>query len=287
MSRGERARAMPGGRLPNFLLIGAPKAGSTALADYLREHPDVFIPPEKEIYFFDMQLARGLDWYRSRFAAATTERAVGDATPTYLYSDRALEAMATVIPDARLLVILRNPVDRAYSSYWYEHALSERRSFEEAVRAEIDGTLRNLPKRRPYLDTGRYLPRLERVAGLFGRAALCVVTLEEMRVDPSGVFREVCRFIGVDDSFVPSNLGAIRNPSYRVRWPAVRRAMFRYRAWRRLPRGWANALDRLNRAEFRYPPLDAALRAELSALFAEDNRALAAWLGKDLDAWNG
>jgi hypothetical protein len=75
------------------------------------------------------------------------------------------------------------------------------------------------------------------------------------------------------------------NPSYRVRWPAFRKAMFRAKAWQRLPRRWADALDRVNRAPMRYPPMDEGLRAELLTWFAGDNAALKIWLGRELPAW--
>ncbi|MGH2784711.1 MAG: sulfotransferase family protein [Actinomycetota bacterium] len=276
------------GRLPNFFIIGAPKSGSTALADYLRAHPQVFIPPEKELYFFTIQSNwdRGLDWYRWLFADAGDAPAVGDATPTYIYSDAALERIAGTIPDAKLFAILRNPVDRAYSSYWWERALRERRGFEEAVRAEMEhGPSVHDPRRHPYLTAGRYLSRLQRVCDFFPRESLHVVILEELRSDVARTFAEACRFLGIDDGVAPTNLGSIVNASYRLRSPFLRGQMLRWRAWRRLPRGWADTLDRWNRAPLKYEPMDARLREDLLVWFAEGNAALERWLGRELPAW--
>ncbi|MGH2784710.1 MAG: sulfotransferase domain-containing protein [Actinomycetota bacterium] len=270
-----------GGRLPSFLIIGAPKAGTTTLAAYLDAHPDVFVAREKEVHYFDTNFSRGLDWYRSRFIGAMSERAVGEASPTYMYATQRLERIAATLPKARLIAVLRDPVDRAYSHYWWQHAIGESRSFEDAVRAEMRGEWHEgRPKR--YLDGGRYRRYLEDVGRYFPRDALHVVTLEDLRREPAQTFSEVCRFLGVDGSFVPPNLGEVRNPAYRLRSPRLRRLMFRTRAWRRLPSGVAERIDAWNRVPFRYPDLDPALRSELRAWFADADAELAGWLGRPL-----
>ena len=272
------------GPLPTFLIIGAPKAGTTALAGYLASHPDVFVAPEKEVHFFDRQFDRGLDWYRGRFSGATTERAVGEASPTYMYGRKTLDRIASVLPDVRLVAVLRDPVDRAYSHYWWEHAITESRTFSEAVRAEMaDGSG---GRRGRYLDGGLYRERLEKAAATFGRESLHVVIQEELRAEPAKTFGEVCRFIGVDASFSPPTLGDEVNPAYRLRLPWLRRAMFRIRAGRRFPRGWVEAIDRWNRVAWKYPPMDEGTRAELEAWYAEENAALARWLDRDLSVWS-
>lgn len=272
------------GRLPNFLVVGAPRAGSTTLANYLAEHPEVFMAPEKEVRFFDLQFDRGVDWYRSRFAAATDELAVGEATPSYMTSETTLDRIAATVPRANLIVILRNPIDRAYSQYWW-FSDAERRSFEEAVHDEIVGE-RGPGRRRRYLEWSRYLRQLKWISERFPREALSVSIMEEMELDPPGVARNVYRFLGVDETFSPSALGAVLNPASRVRWPALRLAMLRWRAWQRLPHRLVAAVERLNRAPIRYPPMDPALRARLAEWFAEDNAALARWLGRDLSVWD-
>lgn len=272
------------GRLPTFLIIGAPKAGTTSLASYLDAHPDVFVAEEKEVHFFDRQFHRGLGWYGGRFAAAGATPALGDASPTYMYSDGALDRIAETLPDARLVAVLRNPVDRAYSHYWWERALTERRGFADAVHQEMrEGEA--TPRRKRYLRGGLYLSRLEEVVRRFPRDQLMVVVLEDLKTDLDRVYAEVCRHIGVDDSFRPEHLGAVENPAYALRWPWLRFAMRRARAWKRLPGDLAGRIDRLNRKELNYTAMDPALRAELLAYYADANRALERWLGRDLPAW--
>jgi hypothetical protein len=104
------------GRLPTFCIIGAMKAGTTSLAAWLDEHPDVHIAPQKETLFFNTpyNFWLGVDWYREQFAAAGDAHAVGDATPL-MQNPLAVRHMADLLPDAKLVAILRNPVDRAYS----------------------------------------------------------------------------------------------------------------------------------------------------------------------------
>lgn len=270
--------------LPNFLIIGAPKAGSSTLAAYLAVHPHVFVAPEKEVHFFDDNFHRGLDWYRGRFAEVRGELAIGDATPTYMYSDEAIERMARLLPNAKLIVILRNPVERAYSHYWWNRALYEQRSFEDAIRAELVAVEK--PFKRNYLAGGRYLERLERVCSHYPRSSLNVVILEELRASPGAAYAEVCRFLGVDERLKPSNLGDVLNPANGLRSPRLWNLMLRTRAWKRLPFGLANRIDRWNRLlQFSYPPMDARVRGNLERYYLEHNAALAAWLGRDLSVW--
>jgi len=267
--------------LPNFLIIGAPKAGTTALAAFLAAHPEVYVAPEKEVHFFDEHLARGTDWYRTRFDSARDEIAVGEATPTYMYSDEALERMADLLPEAKLIVVLRDPVDRAYSHYWWMRALFESLSFEDAVHAEMaEGSGKRL-----YLAGGRYLDRLQAVCRLYPRSSVHVVIQEELRRSPDATFAGVCRFLGVDARRRPANVGAVLNPAYRLRWPWLRRVMFRIHAWDRISRRIADRIDHWNRVPFAYPPMSPQIRAELERYFVDHNAALAAWLGRDLLVW--
>ena len=132
-----RSAAAAAAVLPNFVVIGAMRSGSTSLYKYLQAHPDVYMP-RKEIHFFDRKWDRGLSWYLTRFEGHSGQTAVGEATPTYLAEPEALDRMASTIPDARLLAVLRDPVDRAYSHYWMEHARArDPRTFEEAIVDEL------------------------------------------------------------------------------------------------------------------------------------------------------
>jgi hypothetical protein len=125
--------------LPDFLLLGAQKAGTTALYEYLRRHPQITGPSWKEVSFFDRHWARGESWYRGNFPnlARTRGKLVGEASPSYVLHPLAPQRVQELVPDARLIVLVRNPVDRAFSQYNHEVALGrEPLPFEEALDAE-------------------------------------------------------------------------------------------------------------------------------------------------------
>src|SRR5258708_35856410 len=127
----------PPGRLPDFVIIGAAPSGTTWVARQLRLHPEIHVAPQKEVNFFeqDANFERGPDWYRAQFLRARSGQRVGEATPAYMMVPRAAERMAALIPDARLIAILRNPVDRAYSLYWFTHNWgADDRTPEQALR---------------------------------------------------------------------------------------------------------------------------------------------------------
>ncbi|MGH8824412.1 MAG: sulfotransferase family protein [Jiangellaceae bacterium] len=269
--------AAAGGALPNFVVIGAMRSGSTSLYKYLQDHPQVFMP-RKEIHFFDRKWDRGLQWYLTRFEGHAGEPAVGEATPTYLAEPVAIDRMAEVIPQARLIAILRNPADRAYSHYWMERIRErESRSFDEAVAAEIDG----LPGASAYLARGRYLPQLEQVCSRFPRSSLHVALLDDLRDRPGATYAQVCRFLEVDGGYVTPRLGDRVN-----RFVAFR--SMRVRDLRgSLPKALkiGRIVGRLNAIEADYPPMGDGTRARLRSHFEADNDALAKWLDRDLSGW--
>jgi hypothetical protein len=191
--------------------------------------------------------------------------------------------MTTDLPTARAILLLRHPVDRAYSHYWYQRSLGfEKRSFEQAVRDEL-----RAPDDQPFrhLGDGRYGPILHRLDQHVPDDRRLVLLFDDLRADAEGTFGSVCRFIGVDHDRAPEEVGAVVNATTMLHSEWLREQMLRWHAWRRLPFGIADRIDRLNRLETRYPPMPAALRRELVAWFADDVAETAAHLGRDLSAW--
>lgn len=269
------------GQLPNFLLIGAMRSGTSSLARWLRGHPQIFLAVPKELHYFDREHARGVGWYRARFAGVTDETAVGEATPSYLYRADAIGRMAALVPEARILVMLREPVARAYSHYWLERERGrEPRSFAAAV-ADERRRVSEEPGGLAYLARGRYLPQLERLGGHYPRSSVHVMLFDDLAEQPAETVAAACRFLGVDDAFTPTELGQAVNASVTFRSLRVRHLA------KELPGPLRRVADRLNTRRFAYPPLDPGLASELRASLFEDNRALARWLGRDLSAWSG
>ncbi len=269
------------GRLPDFVIIGAMRAGSTTLARAVGAHPGVFMPAKKELHFFDWNFDRGTDWYREQFHGASAGDVAGEATPIYIVYRDAMERLAATCPESRLIAVLRDPSSRAYSHYWYNRMLGfEPLSFREALAAE-QGRPAKTPDRRTfdYVERGRYLPQLLRVCELFPRGSLHVLLLEDLNRAEAESYRSVFRFLGVDDTFVPGNAGQTLNSHAEYRSKAVAKVS------RALPDPLRRLTRRLNRKDVRYPPMDADVRRELDERFADDNRALAEWLGRDLTGW--
>ena len=209
-------RSPCGGRHPrrqgvSFLVCGAQKAGTTALAGYLRDHPQLFLPPQKELHHFDDERlawadqawARSLNsWlYHRAYRAAPAGRLWGEATPIYMYWQAAPERIWRYNPGMRLIVILRNPIERAYSHWAMEVGRgAESLAFEQAIAEEGQRCRSALPLQHrvySYLDRGYYSEQLRRLWHLFGRDAVLVLRQEELRYHPRPCLDRVCRHLDV------------------------------------------------------------------------------------------
>lgn len=271
------------GRLPNFLIIGAKRSGTTSLARYLGSHPEVFMAPSKEVHYFDLNRGRGLDWYRDQFAGAGALPAVGEATQTYMYDPDIPQRLAQVMPAARLVAVLRNPADRAYSDYWFRRTRGlETLSFEDALAAEPERLESSFEERLAcsYVDRGRYAAQLERVCEHFPREQIHILLFEEMRDRPRQAFSELCRFLGVDPRPAPENLGQKINPYVEYRSLRLRRMSLS------LPSMAGKLVGRLNARASGYPSMNPETRRRLNGSLAADNARLARWMGRDLEAWD-
>jgi hypothetical protein len=280
------------GRLPNFLLVGAMRSGTTSLFDFLRSHPQVVVALTKETHFFDVNFDRGLHWYTSQFIPREGAHAFGEASQTYMYDGAAAHRMAEAVPDAKLVAILRDPADRAYSHYWLKRSHGrETLGFREALAAEQDridgGSLRDRFA-YSYVDRGRYVYQLRRLASLFPRTRIHVLLLDDLRGDASETLARLNRFLGIED--VPISPGSDRPVNAFQEFRSLRMRRFTNRLKRR-PGSAASfavsVLGRLNRRRSHYPPMHPDDREHLGELFRQDNERLAQWLGRDLGAWTG
>ncbi len=253
--------------LPSYLVIGAQRAGTTSLYDALLRHPNVAGPTAwgKELHFFDTTFWRGVDWYRSFFPLTVSRRiarhrgrdlVAGEATPYYLFHPAVPERVAITLPDVRLVALVRDPIERAYSHYQLNVRKDrEKLSFEDALAAEeerlageeerILGDPRYIShhhRHHAYLARGLYADQLERWFGHFRRDQLLVLRAEDFFTRPSDGYRDVLEFLGL-------------------------------RAWQ------PNDFVPRNRAS--YAPIDQTLRARLEERFAEPNARLARLLDRD------
>jgi hypothetical protein len=265
--------------LPTFVIVGAQKSGTTTLHDLLGQLPDAWMSEPKELHFFDKHLSRGLGWYADQFQPGPEDVAWGESTPFYLYKDRARAAMVDALPAARFVAILREPVSRAYSHYWFARSKGKEpsESFADAVAAEpgrLAGSKDGQPAAFSYLDRGHYLRQLRDLEARVGRERLLVHVMDDLSVDPRGVLRQTCSFLGLD----PAGADDVQLRS---------RNTFADRTINSADGRLKGRLQQRNIevAGDSYPPIDPALDAELRSKFRDENLALAEWLGRDLSSW--
>jgi hypothetical protein len=248
--------------LPSALIIGAQRSGTTSLFNYLAQHPDVLSPLGKEIHYFDLHYARGIRWYRGRFPFSHRLRRGSltiDASPYYLFHPLAPARAAQLLPDVKLVAVLRNPVDRAFSHYQHEvRDGRESLTFAEAIDRETERLageeerLRREPgyysynhHRYAYTRRGRYLEQLLRWVEHYPRSRLLVVQSERLFREPAAVSAALYDFLGL-------------RPHTLERYSAFYQGKY----------------------EQAIPP---ALRARLTAYFEPHNRELYRWLGEEYD----
>ena len=294
-------------RKPDFFIVGAPKCGTTAMNDYLQAHPEIFIPAKKEIHFFgaDLQFQRPrvtLPEYLSYFAPVQREKRVGEASVWYLYSQQAAAEIKSFSPAARILIMLRNPVDMMYSLH-SQRLYNDNENlvnFEEALAAEAD---RRQGKRLYqnalntmgffYRAAATYTPQVQRYFEVFGREQVHVIIFDDFTEATDEVYCQTCEFLAVDSKFQPefrivnANKGVhssalrsfLRYPQEPVRWLQQLWSLSPVRL------GLRSKIRQLNTRYESRSPLDPELRRRLQAEFAPEVERLSALLRRDLSHW--
>ena len=239
--------------LPNFLIVGAAKSGTTSLYHYLRQHPEVYVSPVKEPNFFVFgdgwqqeaaasalpdkairQSTRNLRDYEALFAGARAARAIGEASTSYLYTPGVPERICQTLPGVKILVILRNPVDCSYSRHMMD-VRDERQSPENFLRVFHE------PK-SPLRYPGFYHSHLQRYYRVFDRRAIKIVFYEDLASRPNDLLRSLFGFLGIDDRFRPDvrtryNVSGLpKNRSLNAIWRQLARLNRMYGLSQRLPR---------------------------------------------------
>ena len=199
---------------PNFFIVGAAKSGTTSLADYIGQHPSVYMSPVKEPFFF----VEDYGWsneaeYLDLFSDVTNENAIGEASTGYLYDKGAASRIFNFSPEAKIIIILRNPIDMAYS-YWKFMSLvgNEKLSFEDAIdineqefrfTSHFKEQAVNWWASYIYLDRAMYANQVKNYIQVFGESRVKLLIFEEFISDPIRLCRDVFEFLGVDNTFIP------------------------------------------------------------------------------------
>lgn len=289
--------------LPNCLIIGAMRSGTTALYTLLGQHPDIYMSPYKEPNFFAVdEITRGKilegsvsiedrSEYEGLFEGATSQARVGEASHSYLYySDRVAPRLAEALPGVKLICILRDPAKRAFSHYLF-HVQSDREdipSFREALAAEDDRIRRGLHFGH-YTNRGFYAQQLRPYHETFEAADIKVLFYEDLQTDPVALAQDAYRFLGVDDSFAP-DASVRRNPSGLPRSGLLHAVLVKANPLKRavqhrLPPRLYRLATRLRDRNLARPEEDMEVRSELIARFRPDIEELQERTRRDLGEW--
>ena len=186
-------------RLPHFLGLGTQKGGTTSLQNLLEQHPGVYLPPCKEVHYFSLHAQQPTGWYAAHYGEARRGQRRGDITPYYLFHPQAPERIRTLLPKAKLIVLLRDPVERALSQVFH----SRRHGFEtlevaDALAAEPQRLASGDPfsaQKHSYVARSRYLEQLDRYEALFPRRQLLVLKSEDFFQDTATAWDRIQRFL--------------------------------------------------------------------------------------------
>lgn len=312
-------------RLPNFFIVGAPKAGTTSLYHYLDQHPEVYMSPIKEPNYFSPEIridnidANWQEWaqredkslqqylrgsmeekrfggivsnfsdYQKLFRNVTSEKAVGEASVCYLWSETAARNIALTTPDAKIIMVLRNPVDRAFSQY--KQAVVEGltgKSFHELLRTSLTHKSEKFALLNPFLEFGLYHEQVKRYTELFPPANLRIYLYEDYKRAPRETLTHLFDFLGVDSQFSPDmSEKHLRTNLPRFLW--ISHMLKKHRIWTSFKNAVPGPLVPIvrrwvlhDRHSEKLEPVDRAL---LIGYYQMDILRLSTLIGRDLHEW--
>lgn len=296
--------------MPNFLVFGAAKSGTTSIYKYLEQHPDVFMSSFKEPGFFafegekptlngpgaqkwvDKWVVTDLESYQKLFTDYNGEKAIGEASPYYIYYPKSAATIHKHVPNIKLIAILRNPVDRAFSNYvWAVRDRAESiTNFQDALAAEENRIQENWGPKWHYKNQGFYYRQLKPYYELFKREQIKIYLYENFVKQPVAVMQDIFDFLEIDDSFVP-NMSRKHNKS---RIP-------KNKFWHQFldkPNPFKSIIKPLLPLDFRQnlkqnakeknlfkPTITPEIRQQLIAEYREDISKLQDLIGQDLSKW--
>ena len=300
--------------MPNFLIIGAAKSGTSSLYAYLKQHPQIYLCPTKETNFFAFEgeeinfpglrqnestksyqagFKTDLESYQKQFKPKDSEIAIGEACPSYLYIPKAAERIKQYIPDVKLIVILRDPIQRAYSNFL--HHIRDRvehyENFIEALEAEEWRIQKGWWWGFHYRNAGLYFEQLKRYFELFDRNNITVYLYEDFKVNPLLILENIFQFLSVDDKFIP-NVSAKYNrtaiPKNRTLDALIKesspiKSIYQLLVPNKLRKNLTAKLTNLNPTI--KPQISPELRKELIPLLREDILKLQELIQQDLSKW--
>ena len=286
-----------GVRKPNFFIAGAPRCGTTSLWGYLKGHPEIYMPAQKELYFFDADLwgnqawAPSVEQYLGFFSTASDQKRIGEATPSYLRSVRAPKEIKAFSPSAQIIIMLRNPVDVMHSlhSQALRYGTEPITDFGAALEADGRRAGRELIG---YRDSTNFPEQVQRYFDLFGRENVHTIIYDDLKKNSAAVCQDTLRFLGVRPDFASKFPLINSNTQVRsvrlqtiLRQPRALREIGRVLVPHRLRARIGQYLSNSNLVVRPRPPMDPELRRRLQEDFEPKVERLSKLLGRDLSGW--
>lgn len=273
--------------LPEFLIVGPQKCATTWLYDCLYDHPDVLMPETDSVQYFDMNYQREEQWYRGHFTQYDGESVVGEETASYIRSEMAPKRIAETIPDAKLIFILRNPIDRAFSHWWHEKS-KNKHSFD------FEEVLENFDLYQNWIVPGLYHRHLMRFSEYFPEEQIKICFFDDLVENDKQYVQDVYSFLDINDEYIPSlinqkvNQGRFRGIGqtfvYNIIVSTYKKIAPKpaIEAVRPLHRRIRKSLA--SRTEYE-EGMDEDIRERLEERFVNDIRDLSDYTGRDLAHW--
>ncbi len=241
-------------KIPEILILGAPKCGTSSLYEYLKEHPQIFLPLRKELHFFSrhtiskyingpgdninlQKICFSFEDYTSFFEAADENKIIAEVSTSYFFkADEYLDEIKTALPSLRkIIIVLRNPVKRMYSNYMHQVRIEkELLSFSEALEAEDERKKNMWGTFWWYKTQSYYFQSLQTLAEAFGKNKLLIVTQEEMDANTPSLLKKIFTFLEVDNTFVPANLSIRYNKGGKYKKNALLTWLMKPSAFRKI-----------------------------------------------------
>lgn len=269
----------------DFVIVGAAKSATGWLANCLASHPQVYLPRQEIHYFSWHHEQHDFAWYNAHFADRTEGQVVGERSNTYLADPQVPARLAAAMPGTKLVMILRHPVERAYSDYCMH---LRRRTATPDVARYLDPDVADCSR---FIDNGLYGKQIASFAEHFPTEQMHIILQDDVKQNPEAVFAGVCRFLGVDATFKPELLGGTyHSKAAPLVHPVLNRLavrLFRPETIENLRRGdwyrrWIRPILTRRTA---YPELPPAVRAKLTDYYRSDVQGLSQLLGRDLNHW--
>lgn len=296
--------------VPNFLIIGAAKAGTTSLYDWLNQHPQIYMTPTKETNFFAFEgeeisypkgsISEGyldgfktsFESYMEQFQGVTNEIAIGEASPSYLYHTKAAARIKYYCPDVKLIAILRDPVERAYSQFLHHarEGFENCSDFSAALREEDNRILNKWWWGYFYVDGGFYYTQLQRYFEKFDSSKIKVYLYEDLRSNRYDLIKDIFQFLEVDDNFIPdtsTKYNVTGVPKNKFLHELLSKPNLLKTSLRRIiPQGLRRKLAmNLKNANLVKPEFSLEIRKQLIEIYREDILKLQNLIQRDLSSW--